>query len=387
MIIFYFDFPVQFPNNTYFKKPNGLCNRCYKWRMPLVTVPPRNFCIPAHQAELDLVLLVTSIHKNRLHRRVIRDTWGNYAQTNHSRIRVVFTFGLDPEGNQTEEAKLRQEASDFGDILQVNLNGTYSSLPEIVMNSYAWVLANCTKAKFIGKLSDDAYINIPELLRLLDTHGEDQLHDVLFGQCLRGANPVRTPGKKWYVSKKKYPFKRFPSYCSGAAFFLSRNILGEITDAVSNIAFPTGHDDVLLGTAIRITGHCPCTIPGFSLFRPPRGERLYRRGLVQHGDINCRHYRTFQYRLGFHFHGVDPALIAQVWRYRSCSTGKHSDFSVLKCPRKGTCDEDFYHIEKSRKIWKKLLQRYYTTRMCCNGTFHLETPLDHITTHWHPLSN
>ena len=324
-------------------KPNGFCNGCYKWRFPPVIVPPRNLC--THQTELDLIILATSIHKNREHRNVIRDTWGNFAQTN--RTRVVFTFGMDPTGNQTEEARLRQEANSYGDILQFNLNGTYRNLSQIVINSYDWVLANCSEAKFVGKVSDDAFINIPELLRLLDTRGKDQLHDVLFGLCsTKGAVPFRSPRHRWYVSYKEYPFELFPSYCSGAGVFMSRDILGDVTEAVSHVAFPMRHDDVLLGAALRITGHCPCNIEGFF----PRGSKMMMMKLrgKRPEPITCEYMGTVGYFIGLHFHSIKPEVMAKFWRHRSCLKGKQKDFSTLKCPRKGTCVEDFYHIDKPK---------------------------------------
>ena len=325
------------------KMPNGLCNGCYKWRFELLIVPEYKTCNPAEQLGPDLILLVTSIHKNRLHRSVIRNTWGSYAKTTNSTVRVFFAFGLDPEGNQTEEALLRQEANDFGDIIQVGLNATYRKSPEVVLNSYTWVSSVCTRTRFVGKVTDDVYLNIPELLRLLDLRGKDQLHDVIFGQCTSsGTEPVRRPGHKWHVSLRQYPYRRYPIYCSGAAFFLSRDLLSQVLATAGNITFPTGLDDILIGRIVRVTGHCTCNVPGLSLF----SYQTEFAKLSRLGQISCERFRGLREPWGLHLHGIQPKHIALFWKYKSCLQRAQENFATLKCPRKGTCKRGVYHIEK-----------------------------------------
>ena len=313
---------------------NGKCTGCFKWQYPFLIKPKKGLCTTSQDGnirKIDLLLFITSKHSNIAHRQLLRKVY-NSSQVRRHRHKVIFLFGADPEKNRTNEKLLKEESNTYGDVLQMNLNGTYRNLTPIVYNSIQWALDNCLNAKFIGKVTDDTIMNIPGIFQLLDTKGESELQDNVFGACMSsGAQPVRQKGHKWFTDKRVYPFDQYPPFCSGAQFFMSIQTAREIMIEVGNIAFHTGLDDVALGLNIQLTGHCVCNVPGF--------RHQFKIGYFKNVSRNCPIFYNFY---GIHLHGETVQSIEEFWGHHSYFKVNSRRLNSLKCKRRFTCRSRHY---------------------------------------------
>ena len=313
---------------------NGKCNGCFKWQFPFLIKPKKGLCTTSQDgniSKIDLLLFITSKHSNIAHRQLLRKVY-NSSQVRRHRHKVIFLFGADPEKNRTNEKLLKEESNTYGDVLQMNLNGTYRNLTPIVYSSIQWALDNCLNAKFIGKVTDDTIMNIPGIFQLLDTKGESELQDNVFGACMSsGSQPVRQKGHKWFTDTQVYPFDQYPPFCSGAQFFMSIQTAREIMIEVGNIAFHTGLDDVAIGINIQLTGHCVCNVPGF--------RHQFKIGYFKNVSRNCPIFYNFY---GIHLHGETVPSIEEFWGHHSYFKVNRRILNSLRCKRRFTCRSRHY---------------------------------------------
>lgn len=121
------------------------------------------------------------------------------------------------------------------------------------------------------KTDDDSYVNIENLkLKLQESESgfnEDKLH--YFGHCPQfHVLPSRDKSNKWPVTYQTYPEPKFPLYCQGAGFGLSRHLLNA---AIENDHFATYRympfEDVSIGILAERSGFKPAMINGIHVFR------------------------------------------------------------------------------------------------------------------------
>ena len=283
------------------KLPNGKCVNCFHWNLTEIIGPRLDLCsMPNKSQTIDLVIIIATKHENKARRALMREI---YNASDWQNIRMIFVLGKHPAKNETEEKLLHAENVKHQDILQTSVRGSYWNMTRMVYGGYNWIHEQCKNAKFILKISDDTIINISGTLHLLHTKGNNQLHDVVFGNCNSGpASPVRGPtSHKWYVSVETYPFKMYPPYCSGAGFFMSFRTMRELLQEAGNVAFPNPHDDVFVGTNMKLSGHCPCQINGYTLFGHT-GSRHIK--VAKQTLADCKGIKALGPFMGGHFHGV-----------------------------------------------------------------------------------
>jgi len=76
--------------------------------------------------------------------------------------------------------------------------------------------------RYLMKTDDDCFVFGDKVLAALDKVAP--VH--YWGRCnLDGAPVVRDPKKHWYVSYEEYPEARYPPYCSGGGYVLSRSFV------------------------------------------------------------------------------------------------------------------------------------------------------------------
>ena len=322
------------------RPPNGKCNGCFKWQFPILIKPKKGLCTTSqggNVSKIDLLLFIASKHSNLGHRQLMRKVY-NTRQVGRHRHKVVFIFGADPEKNRTSEKLLKEESNTYGDVLQMNLNGTYRNSTPIVYNSIQWALDNCLNAKFIGKLSDDTIMNLHGIFRLLDTKGESELQDNVFGACwsIGGGPPIRDKSHKWFTDTNLYPYALYPPFCSGSSYFMSIQTARELMTEVGNIAFPPRNDDITIGINAQLTGHCICNVPGFI---NPFEMDVFEKGYAKK---NCKNVSTFKNFFGIHLHGRTPPSMEQIWGCHSYFKVNRSMLDSLQCKRRFTCRNSNY---------------------------------------------
>ena len=326
--------------------PDGRCSGCFNWQYPYLMSPPEMFCSSKDKSSkpIDLLVLALSRHQNGQQRDIIRRTWGSYARSG-SRIRLLFIFGKYPELNAREESSLQLESVIHGDILQIGVLGTSHNMTFVVFNALRWAGEQCSEARFVVKISDDVYLNIPGVLTLLEMKGNDQLSDVIFGECLRaGGPPLKNTSHEnaLYELRGSYPYDRYPSYCSGAGMFMSMALMRKLLLELTNIKFPLAHDDVMLGIALRLTDYCPCNIPGFFFFDYRESAWLQMTASI--ALQGCSKFRDVPYFLGLHLHGLDPIFMEHFRNHQTCLPAKVPPGASVACPRRHQCPEHFYWL-------------------------------------------
>lgn len=248
--------------------------------------------------EIDIVILIFTIHKNRLQRETIRKTWLTYAKNNSvdSNIRYAFLLGAPADPNMDKIVK--EEFDIFRDILQEDFKDVYSNLTYKTMMAYKWASTKCKEAKFVMKTDDDMYVNVPNIMITVKNHKE-KLQTNVGGACHQVAKPIRDHRSKWYASKKSFPGSNYPGFCSGTGYVTSMNVATKVFEVSQHVPF-FHLEDVYVALCIKRLGYKLLAIPGFNAGRFKPDPCIY------HGNT----IRTS--------HQVPPDMMEKMW-FGKCS--------------------------------------------------------------------
>ena len=226
------------------RKPT--CNRCFPYAY-------RNMLRPKScegPVPIRLLLLVTTIPLARAKRDAIRKTWLSLSYNNTGSVRYMFLIGAGWPAPQ--QALLVKEQQQYHDILQDDYIDTYFNLSIKVLSGFKHSLDSCHQAQFVMRTADDNYVNIPNVLKLL--HGEKRVKDHMVGRCkLKGCEAerrARSKYSKWAVTYNEWPLPRYPPYCVGTTFFMSRATTEKIFRASENVPYFV-MEDVYFGEVAR----------------------------------------------------------------------------------------------------------------------------------------
>lgn len=287
------------------KRANNFCDRCGMYNASRLISPANHICRTRGQRiPILAVILVSTIHQHREHRKSIRETWGRHSLKNTAPIRVVFLLGSEKNGDEEEQSLLRREASVHRDILQDDFNSTYQVGGIIQLRmGLKWATEKCQHAKFIIKVSDDSYINVPRLLDLLKKMGR-YLQWKLFGHCgRRWTKVIRNNSSQFAVSKEKYPFEMYPPYCGGSFMGFSQSLARDLIKIAPYIRYQAGCDDCFMGLCLEKLGYAVAPLKGVAQNYWPK-------------EIRCPGNQMIQ----VHLHGKDaPRRFREAWK---CGFGR-----------------------------------------------------------------
>ncbi|KAH9367276.1 hypothetical protein HPB48_004423 [Haemaphysalis longicornis] len=106
------------------------------------------------------------------------------------------------------------EAAKFGDIVQLPFFDHYRNLSLKFIYGMRWVMLYCPSVRSVVKVDDDVFLH-PELLdaylRNRLKPGDRRLHCPM----LQRNEVVRNPHSRHYLSVLDYPYRYFPTHCSG----------------------------------------------------------------------------------------------------------------------------------------------------------------------------
>ncbi|XP_048523388.1 beta-1,3-galactosyltransferase 1 isoform X2 [Dendroctonus ponderosae] len=190
---------------------------------------PKDFC----DKPSFLVIVCISSPSGFEARRVIRKTWGRDRSVMGHNISLYFLLGqttdIDIQKNITEEYLLNN------DIVQESFYDTYNNLTlKSAMMLKLFTLKCQSKAKYLLKIDDDIYLNLPKLIDDLMTR--NQTDNLLMGSAICGSRPIRSSGDKWYAGPSYlFPYDIYPSYISGTSYCMS----GDVAEKILNTALNT----------------------------------------------------------------------------------------------------------------------------------------------------
>lgn len=186
----------------------------------LIDLPSFNFILNQQICNNDTQLVVALVHtapSNHANRQTIRDTWGKMIPT-------IFFLGL-PDSNVTQN-HIILENQVYNDIVQGDFIDCYRNLTYKHMMVLKWTLYYCPCARYLLKTDDDAFVNAPYLLEVLN-HRLSPLgaRNLLMCQLTFSSMVKRSYRSKWRVSHKEYPHRRYPTYCNGWVIVYSPDVI------------------------------------------------------------------------------------------------------------------------------------------------------------------
>ncbi|XP_028813501.1 UDP-GlcNAc:betaGal beta-1,3-N-acetylglucosaminyltransferase 9 [Denticeps clupeoides] len=239
-----------------------------------------------------LLVAVKSVAEDFDKRQVVRRTWGQEGMLRHGiSVKTVFLLGLPK--NQTVlplwDKLLAYESQNFRDILLWDFEDTFFNLTLKETHFLQWVNASCSRVKFIFKGDADVYVNIDNILEMLQSQDPDK--DLFVGDIIVHARPIRRRNSKYFVPESVYGQSIYPSYAGGGGFVMSGHTALRLNRACQEVElFPI--DDVFLGMCLLRIGLQPTRHEGFRTFgiaRPSAAPTLqvfnpcfYRELMVVH---------------------------------------------------------------------------------------------------------
>lgn len=223
----------------------------------LLQAPAPTKCQPAPF----LLLAIKSSPANYERREVVRRTWGRERAVRGAPLRRLFLVGTarDPHEARKVNQLLAIEAHTHGDILQWDFHDTFFNLTLKQVLFLEWQSTQCPLASFQLNGDDDVFAHTDNMVAYLQGHDPDR--HLFSGHLIQNVGPIRVPWSKYYVPKAVTASERYPPYCGGGGFLLSRFTASALRRATETLQlFPI--DDVFLGMCLEREGLLPTAHAG-----------------------------------------------------------------------------------------------------------------------------
>ena len=213
---------------------------------------PRSLC--ADVTDLAYVIYVHSSPDHVMRRQTLRLTWARPNLFPDLPSRLVFILGATEDS--TLQAEVEKEFEQHGDIIQEDFQDHNHNLTYKGIAALKWISTHCSHTKYVIKADDDAFINIFIARDLLFNKYRDKTRLIM---CLVWENmhilrpkAVRDPCFKWCINDGVLPGKKYyPKYCSGAAFFLTGDLVQEMYQATMEVPYFWVDDVYVMGLLTR----------------------------------------------------------------------------------------------------------------------------------------
>lgn len=250
-----------------------------------------------------LLMVIKSMTGSFSRRKAIRDTWGHTEQMpvigNQLKIRRLFLLGKSnttDESNQRREMLLKEEAKEWGDIIQGDFQDSFRNLTLKEIMFLRWLPRHCPKAQFIFKGDDDIFANVPNIVSYIESLSLSQQRNMFVGSVLYPSPRITDQRSKYYVSESLWPEKYYPPYVSGGGFIMSYVMAKKIFEAMKELPI-IPIDDAFMGVCLRKLNLRPTNHKGFKSW-----------GVKYLDHDNC------VYREVMTFHKLQPEELQNVWK-------------------------------------------------------------------------
>jgi hypothetical protein len=142
-----------------------------------------------------------------------------------------------------EDADLKEEIAQHGDIVLLDMVDYYRALPKKVKLGYKWAIAH-SNAKWIVKTDDDSYVVMSNIERMLGSMNSSRM--IVVGHIIYNAGVPRDGKWAEFVEYKEHQYPAFPNGAHGHA--VSRNVAKFIVD---HDGFEYQGEDVSIGIWLR----------------------------------------------------------------------------------------------------------------------------------------
>ena len=253
---------------------------------------------------LDILFVVPSSISNFKERQAIRNTWGKwvyktaplvgpwelgvFTRSNEEEIKaeddkkwnmkLIFLLGVN--STQRVNKEILQEQNLYGDIVVQDFIDVYVNLTLKSLFMLKWVKDYCPQSKFIMKVDDDIFINVPNLHHSLKDKFDGP--PLLLGCLICNAGPIHSQWSKWYVPSFMYDKEKYPNYLSGTAYVISQDIIEHLFMASLDIPYFHLEDVFTTGMCSRAIGIRPQDNIGFSYQKRAISPCLFRQLVMGH---------------------------------------------------------------------------------------------------------
>ena len=230
---------------VYEAKESALTNKLIHYHEYEFLINHESIC----DSDIFILFLVQTAPKHFERRQDIRNTWGSIHIYNSAKLRIAFLVGeIEPAmGGIQVQHKLREESDQYQDIVQGNFIDTYRNLTYKTVFGLHWMQKHCRNAKFVFKADDDVVINVFRLVDFLQgfENGAKILRNFVYCRKFYFGKP-RSGLNKFYTSYSEYEYFRFPVYCHGPAYLMSKDVAVRLYNATQYIPF-IWLEDVFIG--------------------------------------------------------------------------------------------------------------------------------------------
>ncbi|XP_052098686.1 beta-1,3-galactosyltransferase brn-like [Mytilus californianus] len=176
----------------------------------------------------------------------IRATWGNLTNTS---IHIAFLLGY----SRLVQSFIKMEYNVHKDLIQEDFIDRYRNNTLKTIMGFNWAASYCRQAKFVLFVDDDYYVNIPNLINLIENIRKSKNQNVFIGHNQTHTKVQRNKNNKWYVSTEDYPTcnTNWPPFISGGSMLLSMDMVTKFANTFPYVKM-ISLDDVYLGMVAKI---------------------------------------------------------------------------------------------------------------------------------------
>ena len=171
-------------------------------------------CAGLKHKDTFLVVVVLTAPKNQERRNIIRQTWANVHKTLRAQFLLYFILGNSELSDETLDI-ISDEKAKHKDILALPMIDSYQTLTSKLLASFVQLNRN-VKFKYLLKVDDDSYVQLPSVLEELKHSNFD---NSLYWGFFDGRAPVFSKGK-WAENDYRICDKYIP-YALGGGYVLS----------------------------------------------------------------------------------------------------------------------------------------------------------------------
>ena len=275
-------------------KRKDKCNNCFKHNFKYVIDNPDICKLHSDQTDLELLIIILTVHKNIQQRNALRETWLTHTKNNTANVRYAFLLG-EVKDNKLQ-ADIMKESGVYNDIIKEDFVDVYSNLTYKTIMGFKWAATKCGVIKAVLKTDDDMYINVPNVLDIVRKNFSTLMTNIV-GHCAQRAGPIRNQKSKWFASINSYPGKVYPGFCSGTGYLTSLIVARKVFEVSPHVPF-FHLEDVYVALCIKKLGYHLKGFPGFNPGHPKLDPCVYNgKSLV------TAHYMT-------------PTMTRQMWNAR-----------------------------------------------------------------------
>ncbi|XP_071793776.1 uncharacterized protein [Asterias amurensis] len=214
-------FPGDGTNDRYFKQ-------CLK---TVITHGDICFERTGEKKDVFLLLLVSSLPSHFERRQAIRETWGKQRVFFGKQTVLLFTLATETTNATEIQKKVNEENERHGDIIQAEFRESFHNLTLKVVFGLKWVTENCPHTKYFYKGDDDMFVNMKNIITLLNKTSESNKRRLFVGNRMLRRRPVTIKKSKYYVPETQFNEAYYPPYCSGGGYVISGNLIPEMFEA------------------------------------------------------------------------------------------------------------------------------------------------------------